>query len=239
MVKPKKPTKSPTVVQYEKELKRIKQFISRASKRGFMWEDNVIPARPKRVTKKSVERLKKITPSVLYKKGKFVDIDTGEILPATVGRQIERKKSAEKAAKTRKRNKNKPNKDYPTTPDVPDYRPDVPDYEPEDNYYPEFTDIVISMFQATLNQFPNAEGTQLLLRWLDQLIADNGRGNVAQMLQDGASAGLIVTWETVYKSTDTKTYMTEMMNYLPDQGSIYSEQIMDMMEQIEWWEQPE
>lgn len=247
--------------EYNRELKRIQQFLRRASKRGFIWTDNVIPKRPKRITEKSVAKLKRLTPDVLYKKGKYVDTSTGELLSGAKGIALERK-AAEKAKETRKAKKSKTKKEHDknkqkgtknkkqpgqeiTTPDVqteatPEYIFDPDDEETfGEEYYPSFTDIVLSNFLATLKQFPNAEGVHLLLNWYDRLIADNGRGAVAQMLQDGAANGLVVTWETVYKSTATKTYMTEMMNYLPDQGKLYSDQIMDMMEQVEWWEMPE
>lgn len=54
--------------EYEKELRRLKQFIRRATKRGFIFPINAIPERPKRITQASVNRLKKITPSSLYRK---------------------------------------------------------------------------------------------------------------------------------------------------------------------------
>lgn len=248
--------------EYNRELKRIKQFLRRASKRGFIWGDNVIPKRPKIITEKSVAKLKRLTPDVLYKKGEYVEASTGELLSGVNGRTLERKAAAQKAKETRKakksntkkeRDKNKQkgtknNKQLEqeiTASEVQAEETTEYIFDPDDEetfgeeYYPSFTDIVLSNFLATLKQFPNAEGVHLLLNWYDRLIADNGRGAVAQMLQDGAANGLVVTWETVYKSTATKTYMAEMMNYLPDQGKFYSDQIMDMMEQVEWWEMPE
>ena len=270
MAKQRKTTKIAPEQEYKKELRRIKQFMARASKRGFIWFDDPIPKQPKKITTKSVDRLKRITPDTLYKKGNFIDEETGEILSGTKGRNLEKKRAVEKAKESRKakqrkgkhptktkdkktpnpkskkdtktkqkrETKPKPKKEpKPKTPDIPTQDETVP--ETDDAYYPSFTDIILSNFHAQLAQFPNAEGTPLLLAWFDTLIADNGREAVAQMLQDGAEQGIIITWETVYKSVNTKTYMTEMMRYLPDQGNIYTEQIMDMMEQFEWWEQPE
>lgn len=238
MAKANMTTKITPEQEYKKELRRIKQFIRRASKRGFIWFDNPIPKQPKKITTKSVSRLKNITPKTLYKKANFVDEETGEILSGTKGRTIEKKRAAEKAKETIKAKKVKSKKEAKTkTKQKPK---EEPIYSPEDDaYYPNFIDIVLSNFKSQLSQFPNAEGTPLLLSWFDTLIADNGREAVAQMLQDGAEQGLLITWETVYKSVNTKTYMTEMMNYLPDQGNLYKDQIMDMMEQFEWWEQPE
>lgn len=238
MAKSSMTTKITPEQEYKKELRRIKQFIRRASKRGFFWDKSPIPNQPKKITSKSVERLRKITPYVLYKKGEYVVQETGELIPATKGRKLERKRASEKAKETRKYKQSKA-KQKPI--DKPIYSPDDDEveYDTDDTYYPNFIDIVLSNFRAQLAQFPNAEGTPLILSWFETLISDNGREAVAQMLQDGAEQDLLITWETVYKSVNTKTYMTEMMNYLPDQGKFYADQIMDMMEQFEWWEQPE
>lgn len=90
---------------YNKELRRIKQFINRAEKRGYLIPENIIPKRPKRVTSKSVESLRKINPEKIYKKSRFVDTETGEIIKGLAGREYERSKSAKKAAETRKAKK--------------------------------------------------------------------------------------------------------------------------------------
>lgn len=253
MATKKKTTTATPEQEYKKELRRIKQFIYRASKRGFFWGESPIPKKPKKITTASVNKLKRITPDILYKKGEYVDIETGEIISGTKGRSLERNSEGKKdttnvkskkveprkgrkhkgAEETNKKDKKKPQKKPTQKP------PTNEDESTTDDYYPTFTDIVISNFQAQLSLFPNAEGTSLLLAWLDTLIADNGREAVAQMLQEGAEQGLILTYEVVYKSTNTKTYMTEMMRYLPDQRGWYADEIMDKMEQFEWWEQPE
>ena len=87
---------------YAKQLKRIKQFIKRAEKRGYIFEEDVIPQKPKKVTKASVRKLEKLTPEKLYKKSLYLEESTGEIEEAQKRRKEERKQSAKKAAKTRK-----------------------------------------------------------------------------------------------------------------------------------------
>lgn len=87
---------------YSKQLKRIKQFIRRAEKRGFIFEEDVIPQRPKKVTNASVRKLKKLTSEKLYKKSLYVEESTGEIEEGQKRRKEERKQSARKAVKTRK-----------------------------------------------------------------------------------------------------------------------------------------
>lgn len=100
MAKRRKQTESEK--QYSKQLKRVKQFIRMAEKRGYVFEENVIPERPKKVTKASVRKLERLTPEKLYKKALYLDEATGEIEEAQKRRKEERKQSAKKAAKTRK-----------------------------------------------------------------------------------------------------------------------------------------
>lgn len=78
---------------YNRELKRIKQFIRRAEKRGFNYIDNVIPEKPIKITKKSVKELQKLTPKALYSKATYKDPNTGAVLTGTQGRQLEIERS--------------------------------------------------------------------------------------------------------------------------------------------------
>ena len=94
--------KSNTVKLYEQELKRIKSFIKRVEKRGYIVSENIIPQRPKKVTKSSVKRLKKITPQEIYKKSEFLVEETGEIISGLEGQKLERKLKSQKSAETRK-----------------------------------------------------------------------------------------------------------------------------------------
>lgn len=98
----KKLQKSETQIQYEKQLKRIKQFIRRAEKRGYYFPEDIIPKKLKRPTKKSVEKLSKITPELLYKKSQYVIKETGELISGVEGRKAERKEASKKAQETRK-----------------------------------------------------------------------------------------------------------------------------------------
>lgn len=101
MAKHKKKKLSANQVEYAKQVKRIKNFMRRAEKRGYMFEDNIIPEKPKRITKKSIQTLKELKPNVLYTKAEYISQDTGEVIAGTEGRTLERKKSARKAKITR------------------------------------------------------------------------------------------------------------------------------------------
>lgn len=100
----KKLQKSETQIQYEKQLKRIKQFVRRAEKRGYYFPEDIIPQKLKRPTKKSVEKLARLTPESLYKKSQYVIKETGELISGVEGRKAERKEVAKKAKESRKYN---------------------------------------------------------------------------------------------------------------------------------------
>lgn len=85
---------------YKKELSRIKRFVKAAEKRGYRF-DFQIPESPKSYTKKQVEKLHKITPTSLYKKAKYYDLESGEILKGLEGRKLERSRAAYRGAYTK------------------------------------------------------------------------------------------------------------------------------------------
>lgn len=93
---------------YKRERNRIQRQVNRMKKRGYEFEKSPVPAIPKTITAGSVRRLQAITTKKLYEMAKFVDIETGEILPAKKGRALERRRSAVKARDTRIRKKREP-----------------------------------------------------------------------------------------------------------------------------------
>lgn len=66
--------------EYMKERKRIKQAISLQKKSGYIIPENLLPDIPKRITKASINRLKKITPKTIRSKSELIDFTTGEII---------------------------------------------------------------------------------------------------------------------------------------------------------------
>lgn len=216
---------------YSKQVKRIRQFIRKAEKRGYQFSDNVLPQRPKRVTQASVKKLAKITPEKLYKKAVYGGLATmGEIVPAIVGLKLERSLRAKKSAQTRKYRLAHP-KQQPTN---------TPCFEPPENISKDttfFDAVVISGFRSHVRQF-NERASNLLLSWLDKILASNDAHDVATMLNDGAEAGLIVTYQIVYSQDKLTQYMSEMLNYLPEAGPLFKAEIMDALEEEEDYSSP-
>ena len=218
--------KSPAEREYDKQVKRIKQFIRRAEKRGFIFTDNVIPNKPKRITKASVRKLSKITPKELYKKAEYGgEASEGEIVPAKKGLELERKVRAKKSAQTRKRKKEQKSQQP-----INEQGFKVP-YNPtyEDSFY---SRIVISQWYATLDTCRNGDSYNLLRAWMGNIIRFNGIENTAEMLTRGAEAGHLLTWEDVYKADKATLYIGYMVDYLPDQDIHYKDEILDL---VEYW----
>lgn len=90
---------------FAKERKRIQRFIRRAEKRGYTFEDNIIPEMPSRVTAKQLERIKALKPEELYKRATYRVPGTGLNVTGTEGRALERSIASLKAAETVRRRK--------------------------------------------------------------------------------------------------------------------------------------
>lgn len=83
--------------EYNRNVKRIKQFISRAKKRGYKFPEIKLPKGGK---------IRELTPEKLYKKAVYGGEETfGELVPAEQGLKLERHARAKKAAQTRKEKK--------------------------------------------------------------------------------------------------------------------------------------
>lgn len=222
---------TPAERAYSKQVKRIKQFIIRAEKRGYKFSEDVLPQKPKRVTQASVRKLAKLTPEKLYQKAIYGGLASeGEIVPATVGVKLERSLRSKKAAETRKYRLAKPVQESTNTPGfVP------PENISEDGTF--FDAVVITGFKAHVRQF-NEHASNLLLSWLDRILATNDVHDVATMLNDGAEAGLIVTYQIVYSQDKLTQYMSEMLDYLPEAGPLFKAEMMDAMEEEEDFSSP-
>lgn len=222
---------TPTERAYSKQIRRIKQFISRAEKRGFYFNENVLPKRPNRITQASVRKLAKLTPDKLYEKAEYAGtLSYGEIVPSIEGLKLERSARAKKGAETKKYKLSHPTQEPTNTKGfIP------PENISEDTSF--FDAVVISGFKAHVRQF-NEHASNLLLSWLDKILATNDVHDVATMLNDGAEAGLIVTYQIVYSQDKLTQYMSEMLDYLPEAGELFKAEMMDAMEEEEDYSSP-
>lgn len=102
--------KSQLLKEYNKERNRIKRFIRNAEKRGYVFEPNLIPPKPKTLTSGSVRRLSKIRPAQLYKKAYAISAVTGQPITVEQRKREIREEASRKAWETRRIKKDQ--KDY-------------------------------------------------------------------------------------------------------------------------------
>lgn len=99
--------KSQLLKDYNKERNRIKRFIRNAEKRGYVFEPNIIPPKPKTITSGSIRRLSKIRPAQLYKKAYAISAITGQPITVEQRKREIREEASRKAWETRRRKKDK------------------------------------------------------------------------------------------------------------------------------------
>ena len=97
--------KSQLLKEYNKERNRIKRFIRNAEKRGYVFEANILPPKPKTITSGSVRRLSKIRPAQLYNKAYAISAVTGQPITVEQRKREIREEASRKAWETRRREK--------------------------------------------------------------------------------------------------------------------------------------
>lgn len=208
-------------IEYNKNRKRITQFIRRAESRGYRFDDNILPKKPKRVTAASVRRLKKLTPEALYKRSVYGGEATfGEIVPGVAGRKLEKKASANKAAQTRRRPK--PSQTEPFQPPTPKVN----------LYNGAAAEVIISNFVSHVRGF-NEHAQQVVMGWLRIAIDKHGKEDVAVMLNKAADEGHIITYKIAYDDEKLAGFLSDMIEYLPEAGELTKEEFADAMEEEE------
>jgi hypothetical protein len=186
-----KNTASETMKAYNKERARITRQIKRMEQRGYLLPENVLPPRPKRITKSSVARLAKIKTPDLYTKSRYVDQETGEILTGEGGRKLERSTAAKRAAQTRKTGvKQRPiNKPTASTKIPTNQQSDSVDYNIQ----------IFTIFQMEMTQIygRNEKLFNYITRWYNRSMQKYGPDVFAEALEKAKSKGQWPGWEGV------------------------------------------
>lgn len=209
----KKKKLSITQQQYNKELKRIKSFIKRAEKRGYIFPKNAIPNKPKRISKSSVSRLHKITPEKLYNKAEYAsELTQGEIVSAKQGLSLE--KQARKEARIKKAKSTA-------------YRPYITERVMPNGGYSE---VVITNAKTTFMYFPPIIAEKMI-QFLNVLIKQHGIDDVAYALEHMPYQFYEYMSRKGYASEqNTEDYCTALIDLLPEATEGYKREIMDAFE---------
>ena len=199
-------------IAFKKQVTRIKNFIRRATKRGYEFSDNVIPTMPKRVTKKSIEKIKNIKPKDLYSKASYLDKSTGEIVSGSTGRKIERNLSTQKAKETRKNNNNKRhsnnNKNYIT-----------------------YETVIMKNFYDYIKSFTSNKIRDSLYGMIKTLEYEQGRTEVAKALQNMPLQFHEILARCGYDSDKAlMEFETSFLEYFPNVSEQYKKDLMEKLE---------
>lgn len=227
MAKRKRQKISETRKEYNKQRKRIQNFLSRARKKGFIFEENILPQIPKRVTKSSVARLAKLTSQELYKKAVYVSRETGEIETPEEYKKRTRKQAIEKAKATKARKKKQQKKPAYPKPESTTKRKSKTS---TDTSF--FTRAVIQTFLYTLETCRGGKAYLLLSQWFSKLRSDNGDDAVADMLQKASENGYELTWETIYNVEKANDFVQGVIQFLSTQGDFYKDEIDEYWDYI-------
>lgn len=216
---------TPIQQQYRKERRRIQNAMNRLEKQGYALPEDLLPSMPKKVTQASINRLKKITSESIYKKSKKLDFETGEITPGIVARDKARSQRAKEAARRRSFKQ-----EYVS--------PQVYTEPPQYTTFPSGADIIINNFRSdVIGRFPESAGP-ILNRWLDGLLAQQDKEDVANMLETAAANGVVIDYKVAYNTEALMGAIADFMDYL-DTTSGFKQDLMDTLEFEEDWEFPD
>lgn len=216
---------TPIQQQYRKERRRIQNAMNRLEKQGYVLPEDLLPSIPKKVTQASINRLKKITSESIYKKSKKLDFETGEITPGIVARDKARSQRAKEAARRRSFKQ-----EYVS--------PQVYTEPPQYTTFPSGADIIINNFRSdVIGRFPESAGP-ILNRWLDGLLAQQDKEDVANMLETAAANGVVIDYKVAYNTEALMGAIADFMDYL-DTTSGFKQDLMDALEFEEDWEFPD
>lgn len=183
---------TPTQTSYQKERKRVQRFIRDAEKRGYKFAQNVLPDIPKRITKQSVERLKKLNPKALYAKSTYYDPILDKLVTGTEEQKLIRSRASKKAAETRRRKKEK------------------------DIEGPRLEDIIIDNIKDLIKQWQPSDtwsksymklkerDKNVLESILEGAISSLGKKQVAKNIQARSQEIPELVWHILYGSSDFK-----------------------------------
>lgn len=188
--------------EYMRQRRRIQAYIRRNEKKGFIFKTDTLPEIPKRITSGSIRRLEKLTPEKLLQKSKYIDMETGEIIPGKQGKKLIQQESKQRRrARILEQARPQEEIERPQTTAPPESIPNG-------------ADIIISNFRYIIGALSDA-AYSLINDWLNEQIAIHGKEAVAIMIEEATEAGAIPEIAVSYNTTLLLERLSEMLSYLP------------------------
>lgn len=189
-----KARKSKAEIAYNKELRRLNNFIRRAESRGFRFDkSSIIPPRPQKPTAASVRRLQALTANKLYQKATYLT-DDGKVVSGYKGRTLERKRAGKKAYKTQQKRRHES--------EVKKQREKLIEAGVFD--IPRSEDVLLNNIDKLLTDYPTL-GAVYLKKMLNYQIKRFGRKRVAMALSRSPEDVVKVAQDIVYYESDSSS----------------------------------
>lgn len=166
-----------TQKDYKKQRRRVQQAVKKLEKIGYIFDENVVPKIPKKITKASVQRLAKITPEKLREKSEYI---IGEEVVKYKTHKKEIRQEIKRVRQELKKEKEKP----------------FIDYVPTVSYIDKFRETVINSIPDSREFYHGRNETKtfkdfsgyknIIISLLDDSIAQNGEQYVERLLEENA-----------------------------------------------------
>lgn len=193
---------------YMRERRRIQSTMRRMEKQGFVYEENYLPAIPKRITQASVRRLREqYSTATVKREAKYkVDLDTGEVETAEEYRQ---QKAEETVRKMRAKRKTKRARRKGQVTEV---------------------NLFLARLDEYVKQFAWAHYYGAFQNFIDRAISTHGKWDVAKAISDLWDSGIIPDADVLY---DHDKY-AEYAYLLGQKLNMRDKNLEDMIEQSAW-----
>ena len=226
--------KSKSVRQYNKQIQRLNKINRKAQQKGLKLDLRTPTPKESKVEKKQLQEIRaqvrRASDQVKEQKtDNKVQVTQKQLAKAIQKRQQRLKPfkpSKVKSIKQQRQKQIEESRSY-YTPEEPETIP--PDTVNEDTDF--YSDSIIATYKDEIHRFPNS-AEPILLQWLERLISKHGKKLVANMIQEGAEEGLILTGEIAYDNGKLYGYIAEMMFHLKE---ITPEEESDILDAFDEW----
>ena len=94
----------------------------------------------------------------------------------------------------------------------------------------DMSDQIISNWFRMLNAAQKGEAYAYLMRWMDGLMATRTRQQIANMIQEGAENGTILTFPIIYSYNLSVAYMSAMFRHMEDMTKSEASEMFEAMD---------
>lgn len=184
------------VKEYRRIRKNLQSWVRAENRRGFIYDtEKLIPKIPKKITRGSINRLKKLTPEKRRSYATaYVDFNTGEIFTPKEGRKRYRQ--------DRKLYRETGNMDvFATAPDISSVI--------LENFYDLISSYVFGRWDRRVT-----DRRDMAKSWIDRIVNTYGADAAAQMLEEGKRKGNWLSSKEAYDAIRLQASLNEMLTYL-------------------------